>query len=212
MATIVVFGGTGYTGNNIVREAASRGHQVISVSRSEPNEPVEGVRYETGAAELVAKRVIPGADAVVGTLSPRGDMAGRPVEVYGELARLCAEAGARYLQVGGFSSLRPAPDKPRFVEGEIAEEYRAEALEGEATRRMLVEEAPTELDWVFVSPAGAYGAWAAGEPTGTYRVGGEVALFDAEGASNISGADFAKAVVDEIETPAHHREHIGVAY
>jgi putative NADH-flavin reductase len=212
MATIVVFGGTGYTGSNIVREAASRGHQVISVSRSEPKERVEGVRYEVGAAEAVAARVIPGADAVVASLAPRGDMAGRLVEVYRALARLSAAAGARYLQVGGFSSLRPAPEAPRFVEDEIPEEYRAEALEGEATRVMLVDEAPEELDWVFVSPAGAYGAWAAGERTGTYRVGGEVALFDAEGGSNISGADFALAVVDEIETPVHHREQLGVAY
>jgi putative NADH-flavin reductase len=212
MATIVVFGGTGYTGSNIVREAASRGHQVISVSRSEPKERVEGVRYEVGAAEAVAARVIPGADAVVASLAPRGDMAGRLVEVYRELAQLSAAAGARYLQVGGFSSLRPAPEAPRFVEDEIPEEYRAEALEGEATRVMLVDEAPEELDWVFVSPAGAYGAWAAGERTGTYRVGGEVALFDAEGGSNISGADFASSIVDEIETPAHHREHLGVAY
>jgi uncharacterized protein len=212
MATIVVFGGTGYTGSNIVREAASRGHQVISVSRSEPKERIEGVRYEVGAAEAVAPRVIPGADAVVASLAPRGDMAGRLVEVYRELARLSAEAGARYLQVGGFSSLRPSAEAPRFVEGEIPEQYKAEALEGEASRVMLVDEAPEELDWVFVSPAGSYGAWAAGERTGTYRVGGEVALFDAEGGSNISGADFASAVVDEIENPAHHREHVGVAY
>jgi putative NADH-flavin reductase len=212
MAVIVVFGGTGFTGRNIVREAASRGHDVISVSRSEPAEPLEEVRYETGSAEEVATRVVPGADAVVAALSPRGDMAGRLVEVYGELARASAEAGARYLQIGGFSSLRPAPGQPRFVEGEVPEEFRDEALEGEATRAMLVEQAPQNLDWVFVSPAGAYGAWAAGERTGTYRVGGEVALFDSEGDSNISGADFASAVVDEIETPAHHREHIGVAY
>jgi putative NADH-flavin reductase len=212
MATIVVFGGTGYTGHHIVSEAASRGHAVISVSRSAPGEPVEGVRYETGAAEEVAKRVVPGADAVVAALSPRGDMAGRLVEVYSELARASAEAGARYLQVGGFSSLRPAPGEPRVVEGEIAEQYRAEALEGEATRVLLAENAPDGLDWVFVSPAGTYGAWAAGERTGSYRVGGDVALLDAEGGSNISGADFARAIVEEIENPAHHREHIGVAY
>src|SRR4051795_13033622 len=70
MSTIVVFGGTGYTGGHIVREAASRGHQVISVSRTRPNDPVAGVRYEIGSAEQLAPELIPGADAVVATLSP----------------------------------------------------------------------------------------------------------------------------------------------
>lgn len=212
MATIVVFGGTGYTGGAIVREAASRGHEVVSVSRSGPEEPVDGVRYEAGTAAEVAPRVVPGADAVVAALSPRGDMEGRLVEVYGELARASADAGARYFQVGGFSSLRPAPGQPRFVEGEIPEQYRAEALEGEATRVLLAENAPEGLDWLFVSPAGEYGAWVPGERTGAYRLGGEIALFAPDGSSTISGADLAVAVVDEIETPAHHREHLSVAY
>lgn len=212
MSTIVVFGGTGYTGGNVVREAASRGHEVISVSRSEPKERVEGVRYEVGPAEEVAPGVVPGADVVVAALSPRGDMAGRLVEVYGELARLSANAGARFLQVGGFSSLRPAADQPRFAEGEIPEQFRDEALEGEATRVLLMEHAPSELDWVFLSPAGGYGSFAPGERTGAYRVGGEIALFDGQGDSNISGADFALAIVDEIDQPAHHRAHIGIAY
>ena len=212
MSTIVVCGGTGYTGGNVVREAASRGHQVIAVSRSEPKDPVPGVRYEVGNVEDVAPRVVPGADVVVAALSPRGDMAGRLVDAYEELARLSAETGARYLQVGGFSSLRPAPDQPRFVEGEIPEPYRAEALEGEATRVLLAQRATDELDWVFVSPAGGYGSFAPGEPTGAYRVGGEIALFDAEGKSDISGADFARAIVDEIDDPRHDREHMSVAY
>jgi uncharacterized protein len=209
---IVVVGGTGYTGGHVVREAAARGHEVVSVSRSQPAEPVEGVRYEVGPAEQAAARVVPGADAVVATLSPRGDMAGRLVEVYGQLASLAAEAGARYLQVGGFSSLRPAEGSPRFAEGDVPEQYRAEALEGEATRVLLAERAPQDLDWLFVSPAGGYGAFAPGERTGEYRVGGEVALFDAEGGSNLSGDDFAIAIVDELERPAHSREHVGVAY
>jgi uncharacterized protein len=212
MATVVVFGGTGYTGANVVREAVARGFEVVAVSRSEPQDPVPGVRYESGPAQEVAPRVVPGADAVVAALSPRGDMAGRLVEVYADLAREAAAAGARYLQVGGFSSLRPAPDAPRFVEGEIPAEYLDEALEGEATRVMLVEQAPADLDWVFFSPGGSYGAWAPGERTDAYRVGGEVALFDEDGGSSVSGEDFAAAIVDEIETPAHHREHIGIAY
>ena len=212
MATIVVVGGTGYTGGNIVREAAARGHAVTSISRSEPTEQVHGVRYALGDVEDVAHRVIPGADVVVAALSPRGDMAGRLVDIYAKVARLSADAGARYLQVGGFSSLRPAPGAPRIVEGEIPTEYRAEALEGEATRVMLLEQAPEDLDWLFISPAGAYGSFAPGERTGKYRVGDDIALFDSNGASSISGADFAIAVVDEIEKPAHHRAHVGIAY
>lgn len=212
MASIVVFGGTGYTGGNLVREAVARGHQVVSVSRSQPSDPIDGARYESGDVAEIAPRLIPTADVVIAALAPRGEMAGRLVEVYRDLAGLSAKAGARYLQVGGFSSLRPAPGAPRFVEGDVPAEYRAEALEGEASRVMLVEEAPEELDWVFISPAGSYGAWAPGERTGTYRSGGEVALFDANGDSTISGADFAAAILDEVESGAHHRAHIGVAY
>ena len=212
MATVVVFGGTGYTGGNVVREASARGHQVVSVSRSEPKDPVDGVRYETGTVEQVAGRVVPEADVVVAALSPRGDMAGRLVETYRDLARQSAVAGARYFQVGGYSSLRPAPGEPRFVEGDVPEQFRDEALEGEATRVMLAEEAPESLDWVFVSPAATYGAWAAGERTGTYRVGEDVSLVDEQGQSNISGGDFAAAIVDEIERPTRHRAHMSVAY
>ena len=94
----------------------------------------------------------------------------------------------------------------------MPEEFREEAHEGEATRAMLVDTAPENLDWLFISPAGSYGSFAAGERTGQYRVGDEIALFDAEGGSAISGADFATAVVDEIDTPTRHRVHIGIAY
>ena len=211
MSTIAVIGGTGYTGTNIAREAVSRGHQVVSWSRSVPADPVEGVRYETGDA-ADAPAIIPAVDVVVLALSPRGETAGRLVELYPVYAAAAAQAGARLIMVGGFSSLRPAPGEPRFAEGEIPEQFREEALEGEATRQWLATSAPAELDWVFVSPAGAYGAWAAGEKTGTYRVGGEIALFDAEGHSEISGADFADAIVNEIDRADHHREHICVAY
>lgn len=211
MSTIAIIGGTGYTGTNIAREAVARGHQVLSWSRKVPAEPVEGVRYETGdAADAVA--IIADADAVVLTLSPRGETAGRLLQLYPSYAAAAAQAGARLIMVGGFSSLRPAPGEPRFAEGEIPEQFREEALEGEATRHWLATSAPAELDWVFVSPAGGYGAWAPGEKTGAYRVGGEIALFDAAGKSEISGPDFADAIVNEVDQAEHHREHICVAY
>ena len=45
MTTIAVLGGTGYAGQNIVREAVARGYSVVSWSRSLPSERVEGVEY-----------------------------------------------------------------------------------------------------------------------------------------------------------------------
>jgi putative NADH-flavin reductase len=68
------------------------------------------------------------------------------------------------------------------------------------------------LDWFFLSPAAVFGAYAPGEAVGTYRVGDDVLLADAEGNSAISGADLADAVVDEIERPAHRRARFTVAY
>jgi putative NADH-flavin reductase len=213
MSTIAIIGGTGYTGSNIAREAVSRGHEVVSWSRHVPAEPVDGVRYETGDA-ADAGAIIPGADVAVLTLSPRGELAerGRQLALYQGYAATAAEAGVRLVVIGGFSSLRPAPDAPRFAEGEIPEEFRDEALEGDSIRAWLESSAPEGLEWTFVSPAGAYGSWVPGERTGRYRVSGEVALFDAEGKSEISGPDLAVAVLDEIESHAHPRQHIGVVY
>ena len=138
----MVFGGTGYTGGNVVREAASRGHEVIAVSRSEPKEPVPGVRYEIGGLEEVAPQVVPGADVVVAALSPRGDMAGRLVDAYEELARLSAEAGARYLQVGGFSSRRR----------HALHSYKSAAYSGDSPAPPTMRRRSTALYVLFAAP------------------------------------------------------------
>jgi uncharacterized protein len=63
-----------------------------------------------------------------------------------------------------------------------------------------------------VSPAMEFSAWQPGVDVGRYRIGDEVALFDENGKSAISGIDYARAVLDEIEHPTRHRAQIGVAY
>ncbi|MGO4299462.1 NAD(P)-dependent oxidoreductase [Leifsonia sp. RAF41] len=213
MADITIIGGTGFTGSHIAAEAASRGHRVTSLSRSEPAEPVEGVRYLTGSADE-PDQAVAGADVIVATVSPRGDSAGTLGHRYGRLAELAAASGARLVVIGGFSSLRPAPGAPRFAEGDdLPPEFADEARELNAVLDALIADAPEGLDWVFVSPAATYGAYAAPtEPRGAYRVGDDVALFDADGSSFIGGEDFAQAVVDEIETPSRSRAQVHFAY
>jgi putative NADH-flavin reductase len=216
MTRITVIGGTGYAGSNVVREAASRGHDVISYSRHLPAEDarVAGVRYETGSmrdADTRA-RAVAGAEVVVSTLSPRGELDGRLVEVDRELAALAAQEGARIAVVGGFSSLRPEAGAPRFAEGDgIPAEYASEAKQMNTILGELL--ASTEsTDWTFFSPAEQFGSYAPGEALGRYRLGGDVAFFDESGVSAISGPDFALAIVDELERAEHRRAHVSVAY
>lgn len=213
MAKVKVLGGTGYAGSNIVRVAVERGHEVTSYSRNLPADAVEGANYVTGSVfdpDFLAQ-VVADADVVVETLSPRGDLEGKLEGVVAELSVLAQDAGVRLGVVGGAGSLLVAPGGPKLMDGDFPAEFLAEATTGEALLEALRVSAGA-LDWFYVSPAAAFGAWAPGEATGTFRIGGDVLLVDADGNSNISGADLAAALVDEIESPAHRRQRFTVAY
>ena len=214
MTRITVLGGTGYAGHHIVTEAAARGHEVTSYSRSEPTEKVDGVTYVAASVlnENVLAEAVAGADVVFETISPRGEMADELEGVVARLIALAADAGVRLGVLGGAGSLRVAPEGPRLVDtGVMPEEILPEVHTGIALLEAL-QKAPAELSWFYVSPAGGFGAYAPGERTGQYRVGEDVLLVDDSGESRLSGQDLAVAVVDEIEHPAHHRERFHVAY
>ncbi|MFB2554389.1 NAD(P)-dependent oxidoreductase [Herbiconiux liangxiaofengii] len=215
---ITVLGGTGYAGSAIAREAVARGHAVTSVSRSLPADDarIEGVDYRTGTMTDPDSRrsSVVGADVVISALFPRGELAGNLAEVDAELARAAAAAGARFGVVGGFSALRTEPGGPRMAEqGDLGmpPEFVAVVKEMMAVLQKL-ETLEPGIDWFYASPAAQFGSHVPGEARGEYRVGGDVALFDAEGVSAISGADYASAVLDEIEQPRVHRAEFGVAY
>lgn len=215
MSRITVIGGTGYSGSAIVAEAAARGHQVTAFSRSLPADPVPNVTYVQGDAtdEAALSSVISGADVVVAALAPRGSFVSSFREVYRTIARLADAEGATLFVVGGFSSLRPAPGAPRFVEdlSHTPAELHDEIV---ATAAVIVEDLPATpetLNWVFVSPAAKFGSFAPGERLGRYRVGDDVAV-QPEGGGEISGADYALGFVDLIEKGEHRRAHVNLAY
>ncbi|MTJ82249.1 MAG: NAD(P)H-binding protein [Telmatospirillum sp.] len=212
---IIVVGGTGYAGSAIVKEAAKRGHSVTSVSRSTPAVTVDGVTYTIGDA-MHDDIAVDEADVVVGALSPRGDNAGLLAKTYERLAAQAQQVGARLVLVGGFSCLRREAGGPRMIEAEsfppeVPREVVLEARENMVVLTTLLADT-TGLDWLFVSPGMDFSAWMPGEDLGRYRVGGDVALFDEQGKSAISGIDYARAVLDEIEKPTVRRAQIGVAY
>ena len=215
MSRITVLGGTGYAGSAVVAEAAARSHQVTAFSRSLPSEPVPGVTYVQGEAtdEAALASVVDGADVVVAALAPRGPLADAFRDVYRTVARLADAAGARLFVVGGFSSLRPAPGAPRFVDDltHVPAALQPEILAGAALITEDLPAAPETLDWVFVSPAQLFGSFAPGERLGSYRLGDEVAVVP-DGGGAISAPDYALGLVDLVEQDGHHRAHVNLAH
>ncbi|WP_439591974.1 NAD(P)-dependent oxidoreductase [Microbacterium sp.] len=213
MARIAVIGGTGYAGSNIVAEAVSRGHTVVSVARNVPAERVEGATYVEGTLldvpGLVAE--LQGVDVVVSTVPARGDMLGQVRTNVAELVAALPE-NVRVGVIGGAGGSLVAPGGERLVDQpSFTEEYKPEALEAIGILEDL-QSGPASRDWFYVHPAGGFGVWAPGERTGSYRDGGDVLVTDAAGESYISGPDLAVAVVDEIEEPKHSRERFTVGY
>jgi hypothetical protein len=210
MASIVIIGGTGYAGGAIATEAARRGHSVTAVSRS-GGTPAEGVAGRAGNiqdAELIDELA---ADADVLVVAVRAKGTGLP-DVLHSLTAAAAKHGTRLGVVGGAGSLHVTEGGPRVVDQpEFPELHKGEALAHAGVLEDL-RTAPVEVDWFYVSPAQVFGAYAPGEVTGQYRIGGDVLVRDAEGNSAVSGPDYAKAFVDEIESPAHRRRRFTVAH
>lgn len=211
---IALIGATGFVGAALLEELLSRGHQVRALQRdtaklaARPGLEVRAVDVLT-AADLAAE--LTGVDAVVsafnaGWANPnlyedflRGSDA---------IANAARQAGVRLIAVGGAGSLFIAPGQQLVDSPAFPAEWKSGAL---AAREMLtrLRADKTALDWTLVSPAMHLEP---GPRTGSFRIGGEAPVFDAQGESRISVADLAAAIVNELEAPQHRRARFTAGY
>ncbi|KMO19833.1 NAD(P)-dependent oxidoreductase [Methylobacterium platani] len=201
MAKVAVIGATGNVGARLVAELAARSHRVTAIARN-PRAAAPQITPAAGDVRDPAglSRLIAGHDAVVSAVRFRDT---DPAALIGAVR----DSGvSRYLVVGGAGSLEVAPGQRLVDQPDFPAAYRDEALRGAAFLDALRRVA--DLDWSFLSPSALIEA---GERTGRFRLGRD-ALLVGETGSRISYEDYAVALVDEIERPAHLRQRFTVGY
>ena len=218
---VVLIGASGFVGKAILQELLERGWQVKALVRDPQKILLKN------PALTVEKVDVPDEKQLAAALSGYADVISaynpgwKNPQIYEDtltnypkiLAAAKAAHVKRLLIVGGAGSLFVAPGLRVMDTGKVPEAILPGVRSlAEFYLNTLTKE--NGIDWVFFSPAGVLGN-ADGSPgvrTGKYRLGKDDLIVDAEGNSTISVEDYAKAMVDELESPAHHKERFTIGY
>jgi len=204
---IAVVAANGKAGQLIVREAVERGNDVTTFVRSENRTVAENVVVKD-IMDLTPKDLV-GFDAVVdafGAWTP--ETLPQHSTTLAHLCDILSGTDTRLLVVGGTGSLYVNPEHTMIVSEtpDFPEMFKplasamAEALSDLRER--------DDVRWTYISPAGDFQA--EGERTGEYILAGEELTLNDRGESIISYADYAIAMVDEIESGDHIQQRISV--
>lgn len=200
---IALIGATGNAGSRILAELSRRGHRVTAIARNPEKVPaLPGVVPAKADANDVKglAAALKGHDAVISSVHFTASDPHKLIEA------VRASGVRRYLVVGGAGSLEVKPGVRLIDTPEFPALYKAEAGAGAAFLDLLRKE--TDLDWSFLSPSAMF---VPGERTGKFRIGGDQLLSNDKD-SSISFEDYAIALADEIEKPAHSRKRFTVGY
>jgi len=207
---VIVYGATGNSGSEIVKELLRRGHKVTGVARHvEKLKDQQGITAKTDDLSNVdaIASIIKGADVVVSAYQPPADNTDALIDVTKREVEAVKKAGGpRLVVVGGAGQLEVAPGVTLIKSGHLPQEYMPIAVSHEKAAQVLKD---SDINWTYIAP-GAF--FVPGERTGKYRTGTNNLITDAKGESKITFADYAIALVDEIEKPAHERALFSVGY
>jgi putative NADH-flavin reductase len=198
---IAVYGATGMVGGQIVKESLRRGHDVTAISRTGAAVPGATARSAELADARTFANVAKDHDAVVLATVPSRTGGDHGEWLAAMKAAFGNAGGTRLLVVGGAGALEVNGvrlcDSPNFPEP-----YRPEARTMAAAYDEI-RSAPETLNWTMLAPAPVMQP---GARTGKY-----VTAQDSPAGHSISTQDFAVAMLDELEAPAHHRARFTVA-
>ncbi|MEM1503845.1 NAD(P)-dependent oxidoreductase [Domibacillus sp. 8LH] len=199
---IGVIGASGKAGSFILKEAFSRGHEVTAIVRNASNvQDEKAAVIEKDIFDLKAED-IKVFDVVVNAFNA----APGEEHLHVEAGQVLIEAlkGApktKLVVVGGAGSLfvDEAKTVRVFETPDFPEAYLPTAVN--MGKNLAELERTSGITWTYISPAGFFDP--AGKRTGTYQKGQDNLILNAKGESYISYADYAIAVLDEMENPEH---------
>jgi putative NADH-flavin reductase len=207
---VVVYGASGHSGSRIVKELVSRGHQVIAVARHTSKiqaGPGVTVRQDDLSAPDKTAAIIKGSDAVVSAYAPPADNTDALVGVTALQIEAVKHAGSvRLIVVGGAGGLNVAPGVTLIDSGYLPENYLPIAKSHVKALSLLEK---SDIDWTYFAPAAFFEP---GERTGKFRLGKDELISNGNNESRISTEDYAIALVDELEKPAHRKQRFTIGY
>ena len=213
---VVLIGASGFVGTAILNELLNRGNKVTAIVRNPEkvtvsNRNLSVVKADVSDVESIAN-TSKGKDAIISAYNPgwtNPNIYEETLKNYPLILQAAKQSGVkRLLIVGGAVTLFCAPGLRVVDSGAIPESIMGGVKSlGEFYLNILMNE--HDIDWVSFSPAGSLEP---GERTGKFRLGKDDLIVDADGKSHISVEDYAVAMVDELEKPAHHQERFTIGY
>lgn len=207
---VAIIGASGFIGSAILNEALSRGHDITAIVRNPEKVTVSNPRLNVKKGDVIKEEelvsLLKGNEAVISAYSANDSST--YVKAITAIINATKKAGiTRLLAVSGAGSLEVKPGVQLLDTPEFPAEWKDGAT---ATRDAFdVIKQVTDLDWSVLSPAMVIEP---GPRTGVFRLGKDQVLFNDKGESKISTADFAVALLDELERPAHIKQRFTLAY
>ncbi|MFJ7931365.1 NAD(P)-dependent oxidoreductase [Peribacillus sp. NPDC096622] len=206
---IGIIGASGKAGSLILKEALTRGHEVTAIVRDEAKVQIQGASVlEKDVFDLKAED-IKEFDVVVNAFGAAPGKEHLHVDAGKTLieamkgapqTKLIVVGGAGSLFVDEAKTIRVL-DTPEFPKEYFATAYNQSKNLGDLQNA-------TGIQWTFISPSAFFDPQ--GNRTGRYKLGKDNLLVNSKGESYVSYADFALAVLDEIENPQHINQRFTV--
>ncbi|MCM3169690.1 NAD(P)-dependent oxidoreductase [Peribacillus frigoritolerans] len=206
---IGIIGASGKAGSLILKEALTRGHEVTAIVRDEAKVQIQGASvlekdvFDLKAEDIKEFEVVVNAfGAAPGKEHLHVDAGKILIEAMkgAPQTKLIVVGGAGSLFVDEAKTIRVL-DTPEFPKEYFATAYNQSKNLGDLQNA-------TDIQWTFISPSAFFDP--EGNRTGGYKLGKDNLLVNSKGESYVSYADFALAVLDEIENPQHINQRFTV--